>query len=153
MIFLECDADETLVRTITGLPRREISHELKGKFGVAARLRGHRDCIGVIDEDPGKNQPAYLRGLTEQQNLSSENLKLLFDTPRNNYVVLLCPRLEEWIIRVTHHARRRMADYNLPDDPERLHQIAKSELNRLEQLVNDLRDHDYIRTLNRLLNS
>lgn len=153
MIFLECDADETLVRTITGLSRREISHELKGKFGVAAQLRGRRDCIGVIDEDPGKNQPAYLSGLIEQQNLSSENLKLLFDTPRNNYVVLLCPRLEEWIIRVTHHARLHMADYNLPDDPDRLHGIAKSELDKLERLVNDLRNHEYLRVLSRLLRS
>jgi hypothetical protein len=38
MIYVECKPDATLVQVLTQLPRREIVHELKGKYEVVKRI-------------------------------------------------------------------------------------------------------------------
>lgn len=59
MIFVECDADFILIKSITNIPKRQIIHPIgANKFEVCKSLEKHNNCIGLVDEDPYTLQPS-----------------------------------------------------------------------------------------------
>ncbi len=138
MIFVECKPDETLALAVTGAPTRLVIHELKGKGEVVRRLSVGANLFGMVDEDPWASQPPYLSGMRMAEELTEAALKVFQDPNRNNRIAVLCPRLEEWILRAAQIARVNAADYGLPPDPSRLHEVIVHRLDNLERLVNDL---------------
>ena len=69
MLYVECNADYVLVKTL-GVPRKEINH-CGGKAKVC-RLLGKEEtenCKGLVDEDPFSVQPPYLKKLHVKENL------------------------------------------------------------------------------------
>ena len=153
MIYVECKPDEMLVRLLTKLPKREVIHEIKGKSGVVERLRRQKNSMGVVDEDPWAVQPAYLSSMRVSQDQATQGLKLLHDASSDNYVVVLCPRLEEWIERATKETGLELTRYGLPDDPVRLHQVINVDLSKFQRLVKNLQTKrsDRLSSLSRLL--
>ena len=153
MIYVECKPDFTLVQALTQLPRRGIAHELKGKYEVMKRLSSLRNIRAMVDEDPGANQPAYLSRLQVLRDLPQRGLRILEEVSRNNRVVVVCPRLEDWIIRATQEAGLDLTNprYNLPNSPTRLHREITFDLRKLERLIQDLRDTPRLRCLSGLL--
>lgn len=152
MIYVECKPDQTLVQTLTGLPTREIIHE-QNKFEVMKKLGNGMNTRGMIDEDPGSNQPAYLNRMQVFSELSQDGLKVLRDEDKGNQVILLCPRLEECIIRAASDAHVDLRDqrYNLPNTASRLHREITFDLRKMTRLVQALRDSHRLRTLQQLL--
>lgn len=139
-MFVECNADEALVRYLTGLPRRQITHELKGKFEICIRLSNLRDEIGMVDEDPGNIQPPYLGRIRISENLESHGIRVLVDDSRNNKLVVLRPKLEDWILRAARDSGLRMENYGLPDRASTLHREINGKLDNLSRLLGDLND-------------
>jgi len=76
---------------------------------------------------------------------------LVVDVNRNNKIILLCPRLEEWIIESTKKAKIHLRDFGLPDDANKLHKILntknKDKLNKFRDLVKYLIDKNDRRIL------
>lgn len=136
MIYTECKPDSALVKTL-GIPKKQIIH-LGGKPEVCKQLEKREKWKGLIDEDPSSVQPPYLKKLQEKKNLSNYGLKILNDTS-NNDLIILCPRLEEWIIKATEEAGIDIKRYNLPDDGEQLHKEINLDLRKFGRLVNDLK--------------
>ena len=153
MIFVECKPDEMLVRNVTGLPKRQIIHELKGKAEVCKRVSGQQNCKGVVDEDPGSTEPVYLARINLSEELLQLGLKVFEDGPRNNRVVVLCPKLEDWILRATRDARLDITKYGLPNDPTALHRVINLDPRKIERLLGDLRNAatERMKTLAQLL--
>jgi hypothetical protein len=151
MIYVECYADEVLVRAITGLPPREISHELKGRSRVVNRVSRGRARKGLVDEDPATIQPAYFSHMNVLQDLPGMGLRLLRDNARDNYIVVICPRLEEWIVRAARDTGIDLARYSLPSDPGMMHREINDRLSSFQRLVEDLRDTPRLRALAGLL--
>ena len=137
MIYTECKPDSSLVR-ILGIPKKQIIHQ-QGKPEVCKQLEKRGKWKGLIDEDPLSVQPPYLKRLQEKKNLSNYGLKILHDNSKNNDLIVLCPRLEEWIIKATEEAGIDIKRYNLPDDGEQLHKVINIDLSKFERLVNDLK--------------
>jgi hypothetical protein len=52
MIYVEGKPDLTLVQALIQFPRREIAHELKGKYEVLKRLSNLRNARAMVDERP-----------------------------------------------------------------------------------------------------
>ena len=117
IIYVECSPDEILIRRLTGLPRRRVIHELKGKYEVLKRLSEQSDLWAVVDEAPNSHVPPYLNQMSLIENLSDDGIKVFQDRSRRNRVVVLTPRLEKWIVAAAKTAGIKMADYGLPDDP------------------------------------
>ena len=140
MIYLECKANQTLVQVLIQLPRREIVHELKGKYEVAKRIGSARNALGMVDEDPGQDQPPYLTTMRVLRDMRDRGLKVLQDASRSNRVVILCPTLEEWIIGAAREARLDLRSYNLPDTASSLHRVINQDLRRFERLAQGLAD-------------
>ena len=141
MIYVECKPDKALVQTL--LPEvspRGIVHEKKGT--VIQLLSGSRGHRALIDEDPGTLPHPYLEQMTEQERFPGTGIRLLLDEERNHRVVLLCPRLEGWVVDAAQVARLNLADYNLPTDPDRLHGVINLNISKFQVLVQRLRDSD-----------
>ena len=118
MIYVECKPDQLLVQMLTGWRRREIIHE-NDKFQVMKKLRRQTGGRAMVDEDPTSNQPDYLTEMQIQEEFSNMGLRILSDAARGNRAVVLCPRLEEWVIRGADEAGISLTDrrYNLPNPP------------------------------------
>lgn len=141
MIYVECKPDFALVKSITKIPKREIIHETN-KPEVCKRLERQRNCEGLVDEDPSSTQPPYIGKLRLENNLPQDELKVLYDESRDNRLIVLCPRLEEWILKAAREANLNMEKYPLPNTPEKLHRVINLNLDRFERLLKDLKDHD-----------
>jgi len=137
MIYTECKPDSTLVKML-GLPKRHIIHQ-QGKPEVCKQLEKRTNWKGLIDEDPFSVQPSYLKQLQEKGDLSHYGLKILNDKSKNNVLIILCPRLEEWVLEASKNAGIDIKRYNLPDDGEELHKVINTDLQKFERLVNDLK--------------
>ena len=141
-MFVECNPDEVIVRFLTGLSGRNIIHDFRGKYELCKLLRLRRNDIALIDEDPGKLQPSYLKQITPVENLTHLGLKTYVDNSRNNRIVLICPELEGWILRAVRDSGLRMDTYNLPDSSTALQRVINARLDNLSSLLADLNDAD-----------
>ena len=137
MIYVECKPDSTLIRHITGLGRRAVS-EAKGKGEVCRKLATGRNDVGVVDEDPTSRQPNYIARLTPRTHNAALGLRTYRDTARNNLLIVICPRLEDWLLRAVRDAGLRMADYGLPDRSDRLHKVINEDERKIIRLLTDL---------------
>ncbi len=139
MIYTECKPDSALVNAL-GISKREIIH-LQGKPEVCKQLAKRENWKGMIDEDPFSVQPPYLKGLPVKETLSGDyGFRVLHDTSKNNDLIVLCPRLEEWVLEAAKRADIDIKRYNLPDDGEQLHKEINIDLSKFERLVNDLKE-------------
>ena len=152
MIYVECKPDQLLVQMLTSRSNREIIHE-EGKYRLMAKLSNRRDTLAMVDEDPNSNQPAYLTKMQVIQEFSNMGLRVVSDESRGNRAVVLCPKLEEWVIRGANDAGISLTDrrYNLPNTANALHRVINADHRKLERLVEDLADLLRFRALRRLL--
>lgn len=140
MLYIECKADQALVDILSGFPPAEIVHELKGKYEVLKLLAKRSNSVAMVDEDPGTYQPPYLEMLEVQDNFEPFGLEVRLDKEKANLVVILCPRLEEWIIEAAKEADLTPLEerYNLPSSGKRLHDVINRRLDNLALLISDL---------------
>lgn len=143
MIFVECKPDYSLASKLTS--GRTIQHSL-GKSSVLGKLvrrkgiENYENSLGIIDEDPRSNQPATLKQFTEVGNLTEQRIRIAYYKWLNNYVLILCPRLEEWIIDAARESEISMANYALPNEGDPLHEVINLNTDKFELLVDALRE-------------
>jgi hypothetical protein len=135
MIYVECKPDRLLVN-ILGISKRDIVHA--GNISkVCKGLAKSENSKGLVDEDPSGDRPSYIDTLRLIQN--QHEIKILQDNKRENYLFVLCPRLEEWVLKAAKEADVDIKRYNLPDDGDQLHKVINLDLRKFERLVNDLK--------------
>lgn len=124
MLYVECFPDEVLARTL-GVPRREVKHE-HGKGNIINRLSKLMAGTAMLDEDPGGSQPRELQNYKRVK--QTGNLVLMeHKNSSAKRVVLMCPRLEEWLYMRAEACEVKPADYGLPDSAAELHSIPRYE--------------------------
>lgn len=135
MIYLECYADKTLVVALD-IPKKEIRHS-HGKGNVCKSLLKNGKSKGLVDEDPFSTQPSYLGKL--EIKLNEEDIKLLYDESAQNHLVVLCPRLEDWILKAAKEAGVNVEDYNLPKDVDEFSKIINIKPERIVPLIQNIK--------------
>jgi hypothetical protein len=134
MLLLECKPDEIVARRL-GRTRREcVHHNDKGR--VCNVLKKTEGLTGMIDEDPRAAQPPYLETLKEISN--DHDIRVLQDSKRGHSVVIVCPRLEEWLIKTAAESGLKMEEFGLSDRGNALHREINSRLPALEKLLDAL---------------
>lgn len=124
-ILVECDADEVVLRHL-GVPKKQLSH-FGGKDKLINRLRNLPGAVGLIDEDPDSIQHPDLK-VSYRQAKCVEGLRLLARQGSGGQrLVVVCPKLEDWLIDRAKSSGIRPEDYGLPSDPDRLHGIPRYE--------------------------
>ena len=138
MIYVECKPDETLVRGL-GFMKKEVAHGLN-KNEVLKRLSEKDNLLAMVDEDPSASQPVQFSRMLKDDNQSNLGLLTYFDGGKSNRVIVLCPKLEDWIIRASQIANLEIGKppYNLASTPKSLHKEINGKLDKLDLLVNDL---------------
>ena len=124
-VLVECDADEVVLRTL-GVTKKQLLH-FGGKDKLINRLRNLPGVLGVVDEDPASTQHPDLKA-SYWQTESAEGLRLLARQGSGSQrLVIICPKLEDWLIQRAKSSRIRPEDYGLPSDPDKLHSIPRYE--------------------------
>jgi len=150
MIYVECKRHLTLVKALTNIHRHEIRHAAN-KGDICNILKRRADCKALLDEDPQSLQPHYIREAKEEDDLSEHGIKVLYHKASNNYLVLLCPTTQEWVLRAASEANIDVRKYGLPDNARKLHQEININLDRFENLLEDLKDSNRLKILKKLL--
>jgi len=138
VFIVECDPDLALVETLATPSRRRNKHAGGKTIVIRNLMRTYENSVGMIDEDPGSIQPNDLQRFTETNRLQREQIRIRHHNQRNNRLIVLCPKLEEWILGACTEAGIDIRDYNLPNNPNQLHEIINVRINRFRQLVDDL---------------
>ena len=93
----------------------------------------------MVDEDPGAALPPYLKILKEQSR--EHGVPVLIDEERNNRIIVLSPRLEDWLVQTAKSAGLKMTDFGFEsDNGVQLHAEINQRLGSLQQLVKALLD-------------
>ena len=138
MLYVEGRADRVLARRL-GVSRREIE-DGKGKGGVLRQLIQGQNCQGLVDEDLGFPMPALMNRFVEASadNLMRLGLRLYRHGEKGNTLIVLCPKLEDWLIAAAREVGLTLDDYGLPASPNRLHDVINDDLRKLNRLLGDL---------------
>jgi hypothetical protein len=139
MILVECDPDNVLVNML-GIENKEIECA-RGIGNVSNKLKKRKECkLGLVDEDPdpGKTVPNYFKEFELIED--KDEIKLLYHKEDKKYVIMLCPRLEEWILKVVKLANMDMSNYNLPSNADDLHKITIAMTKFEDYFVNLIKD-------------
>ena len=104
--------------------------------------------IGLIDEDPGS---AHTRDfISSYEEIECVGNVKRFHRKENNKisVIMLSPRLEEWIISRAFDSGIKMSDYSLPDDGiklhDRYHYEKESNFASLIERLSELKDNEIL---------
>ena len=140
-IYVECRPDKILAKFI--LEKAGIKHKIiheHGKTRIIKKVLSQKDSIGLIDEDPHAIPPPRIENfklMSEEQEIQRFNFKVL-KSPRDSILILLMPRLEEWIIRLSNLTKIRLDRYGLSNDPNHLHSTINFKLSNLEKYLDEL---------------
>jgi hypothetical protein len=141
MLYVECYPDEVLARTL-GIPRRFVRHE-HGKGNITNRLSRLAAGTGLLDEDSAGFQPREFKNYREV-NRTGKLLLLEHVNHPNKRLVLVCPRLEEWLFARAAAQQVNPGDYGLPATPDRLHSIPRYERKpKFVEFLNRLQESDF----------
>lgn len=135
-LFLECTPDETLAVAL-GVLRRDIIHS-HSKGRVSKALAKNSGVTGLVDEDPGEPEPVTLRSFVEIPASGAHDLKLKLDRARGNRLVVICPRLEPWLIKTAKASNVKMDKFGLSENLRDLDENIILRLANVERLLNEL---------------
>jgi len=140
MIFLECNNDELLIKSL-GFQRKGISHE-RCKGEVVKKVGKSSSAVGIIDEDIKANEPREMNNYMEvSERKANRNIKLLQKKDdKQKILVQISPYLEHWLLNCAKRNKIKPKDFNLPDDPQKLHAMTNLDRNKkfqefLEKLI------------------
>jgi hypothetical protein len=109
---------------------------MSGKSRVCGRLEKSTGAVGIVDEDPNSVQPSYL---VKAKLLATEyDISVREDENRGNRIIIVKPRLEEWLIKTAAGAGVSMEEFGLSSNPNELHREITSRIPALEKLIQRL---------------
>jgi hypothetical protein len=152
MFRVECDPDVALVSSLTSVPQRRIMHH-QGKNELLRKLLKEKNSVGLMDKDPSSIQPTvYLQRFQVINYSDSDGIEVLHHRQGHNRLVILYPRLEEWVIESARRVNINPLEYNLPPNGNELHEVINFKIKRFEELLEDLKQSsDRVKTLKRRL--
>lgn len=156
MFLVECLADETMMKSITS--NQKIVH-IGGKSRIinllTKRESRYHNNKGIIDEDPNSSQPRRLKRFIEKSNYPEYGIIVLYYPVKNNYLIVIQPTLEAWILKAVSEAKINIENYNLPKSVKHLHLKINTRLHNFKRLLSDLskQNNNRVYRLMNLLNN
>jgi hypothetical protein len=138
LYFVECAADFALTQILTNIRKEEIIHSGCKSRVIYDLVQKFTDGKGVVDEDLGSSVSSLIQHFQPQKSFSYQQIDVLYHKKRNNYLIILKPYLEAWILRTARLIRVDVGKYGLPNDPKRLHSVINYRLPAFERLLNIL---------------
>ena len=126
-VYVECHTDYYLFKKISSSLEGisvEVIH-IPGKGDVINRVRDDEvSSVGIVDEDPGSAQHNdLLNNYTLIKDLSTYRIYQRNEDANRKYLVLICPKLEDWLITLADEEDIKLEDYGLIPNPNYLHKM------------------------------
>jgi hypothetical protein len=86
-----------------------------------------------FDEDPSSAQPSYIKKLRLLSD--KHDVKLLYDKEAQNYIIVLCSRLEVWILKAAQEAEINLENLELPNTVEELDNVLNTRIGKFINLI------------------
>lgn len=130
MIFLECNNDEFLIKSL-GFSRKQIFH-VYNKGEVVKRVGKAVNAIGIIDKDLDRDRPKAMSEYIEVKNnrANGDIVLLQKKDDKQKKLVQISPYLEHWLLNRAKKNKINPKNFDLPDDPKKLHALTKLESNK-----------------------
>lgn len=138
MYLVECKPDAVLVLSLTSTPKKNIIHAGNKSELLKKLTERHTNSKGIIDEDPWSIQPPQLQRFQTKQDLTNRKFKILRHNTKNNTLIILRPRLEEWILEAAKEVNINVKAYDLPNNPEKLHEQINIRIDKFQELIQSL---------------
>lgn len=138
MFIVECKPDAALIKLLISTPRK-VKHAGNKPLVLRKLMRNYENSTGIVDEDPHSIQPPDMRRFKEIEFSEENKFKILHYNQRNNRLLVLCPRLEKWIIEASKEANIDLRKHKLSDDPDELHEIINIRIERFQRLIRELK--------------
>jgi hypothetical protein len=132
-VHIECDPDELLVKKL-GVGRAQIYHR-NGKGTALKQLDKDSGNIAMVDEDDGCNKSSYEKNLIF---IEEKNGVKVFSDNKENKVLVLKVKLEDWVIAAGKQSKINLEAYNLPQKSHELHSVILNRLKNYERFLDDL---------------
>lgn len=135
-ICIECKADLILVRKL--IDRNNIIHSGNKSSVLYDLVNNYSSSKGMVDADPGKPVSRLINRFQEVRNHHAQNIRVLYDNTRDNYLISLWEDLEDWILNICRICGVNTSAYGLPDSRDRLHKVITHNLDKFEVLLDVL---------------
>ena len=133
-VLFEGPPDEILLKCLGVKATKDGRH----KSGVLKELTKREGLVGLVDEDP-KNTQSRPKTMNEFRFIEKKlAVELYCHRDNDNYLIVLCPDLESWIIKAAKMSKVDLDLFNLPKKASALHNIINSRLSNTERLINEL---------------
>ena len=126
-ILPECYVDTKVAEIITyALEKYNHQHGCGQIVSLLKNRLKNNIALGIIDED--KNKGPMANYFLEFEEIKSENGLILkkHDT-KEQYLILICPEIEKWLLSNADSVGVALSDFNLPDQLEGFKQITKTQ--------------------------
>lgn len=126
-ILPECYVDTKVAEIIT-YATEKYNHQ-HGCGQIASQLKNrlkNNIALGIIDED--KNKGPMAKYFLEFEEIKSENgLILKKHVTREQYLILICPEIEKWLLSTADSVGVTLVNFNLPNQLKGFKQITKTQ--------------------------
>jgi len=143
MMLVECKPDKLLVQILR--PGLKVKHG-GNKPDVIKLMLKHGWC-GMVDEDPGAPKPKSFKKFKLVRHYHGFSLYRY----NQSFLVVVSPKLEDFIIQASQRAGIDLNEFRLPNDPDSLHRIINKNLDNLEPLLVRLKKKKVLDDLERCL--
>jgi hypothetical protein len=62
-------------------------------------------------------------------------------------IIVICPRLEEWILEIAKQENINLSEFNLPDNPSEFHSTVNFNITNFQKLLHKLKETENKRLL------
>lgn len=127
-VLVECCHDTALVRYL-GVPIRRLGH-VHGKGNVLRLLaKWDGEVVGVVDADTGKQSDNNRELPKYREEQSAYDLMLLrHHADERKSLVVIIPKLEDWLLARAAVVGIRASDYGLPETARAMHKSPRYDL-------------------------
>ena len=140
-IFAEDSPHKSLLQSL-GITRKEISL-LGPKGNVIKKLKNLPDCIGMVDEDPHSIQTQSHELANYQEIENDMGLRLLLRKHNRQRIVILCPRIEDWLLQRAMSSNVDLKHYYLPNNPKELKKLTNYDTkDGFKRFLTELKEKD-----------
>ncbi len=94
--------------------------------------------LGWIDQDPTANHHPYYKAMCAKPVSDKLGLMYCYNNKRNNKLIIVKPKLEDWIIGIAHSKGINLEDYELSNDPDELHKLINFRISKFQELLHKL---------------
>ncbi len=136
--IVECKPDKLLIKFLINVPKKSIVHAANKTEVIKTLLKISDDAIGIIDEDPWSLQPSHLKKFELKKNFSNYGLSILHENQTKKKLVIIKPRLEDWLLRAGKESGVSFKRYKLPETGKDLHKVINTNLEKLQTTLNEL---------------